>query len=464
MKKNILCIALLVASPAPAMAGLFDMLSSTPAVKGPSDSVLQEEAAKYAESKPEKLRSFFKSLYLEGEWSSTLNFNQLGLAAMELGDYELAKRSFDNSIARISSIYSNDPNAAKARSTFGAEKDKDWKGESYERVMAYYYRGILYARDGDYENAAASFKGASFQDTMSELEVYNSDFGLMDYMASWSMMCGGDETSAEELFVSALKKDKHLENLSLKNKFVALIDSGLGPIKFADGTNHELLKIKAPHNGLDEVKALQIPKPLVKAPVKKSKTDKVVEEEKTEEPIIAVGADIIFQAQTRGGRAFDAILNGKASFKDGANTVGDVGMGVGMGMMQHAALTGNSGSLDSGMFGMLLGAGSKIVANAVNTNADTRAWTSIPNTVYVAGAINPPSVTEGITVNVNGIGDLPVKLLSTHGKCSIGWVKTRSAFSKADGGTAYVAAKPVPHESDRQAKNNQFRGMLTSFF
>ena len=43
----------------------------------------------------------------------------------------------------------NDKSAKKARSYFSEESKKIFQGEPYERVMAYYYRGILYWMDGE---------------------------------------------------------------------------------------------------------------------------------------------------------------------------------------------------------------------------------------------------------------------------------------------------------------------------
>ena len=54
---------------------------------------------------------------------------------MSLEQYELAKLSFDDAIARIESIHSNDANAKEAQSKFSEESIKDFKGDPYERAM-----------------------------------------------------------------------------------------------------------------------------------------------------------------------------------------------------------------------------------------------------------------------------------------------------------------------------------------
>ncbi|HEY1108510.1 MAG TPA: hypothetical protein VGE76_07760, partial [Opitutaceae bacterium] len=70
-------------------------------------------------------------------------------SAMRTGEYDAAKEKLDDAILRIGGIITNDAQAAKARSLFTAESNKTFIGEPYERVMAYYYRGILYWRDGE---------------------------------------------------------------------------------------------------------------------------------------------------------------------------------------------------------------------------------------------------------------------------------------------------------------------------
>ena len=55
--------------------------------------------------------------------------------------------------------------AARARGLFAAERTKPFIGEPYERVMAYYYRGILYWRDGQPDNARACFRSGQVIDS-----------------------------------------------------------------------------------------------------------------------------------------------------------------------------------------------------------------------------------------------------------------------------------------------------------
>ena len=89
---------------------------------------------------------------------------RVGLVALRRGDYDEARRQFDEAITRIGGIYTSDAEARKARSYFHEEARKTFIGEPYERVMAYYYRGVLYWMDGEIDNARACFRSAQFQD------------------------------------------------------------------------------------------------------------------------------------------------------------------------------------------------------------------------------------------------------------------------------------------------------------
>src|SRR5687767_12548594 len=78
-----------------------------------------------------------------------------GLAALRRWNLPEAKSLLDDALARIGGIYGTDASAKKARGYFSEESKKTFIGEPYERVMAYYYRGILYWMDGEVDNARA---------------------------------------------------------------------------------------------------------------------------------------------------------------------------------------------------------------------------------------------------------------------------------------------------------------------
>ena len=104
---------------------------------------------------------------------------------------------------RIEAIYADNAKAEAARSKFTKENAKDFKGEPYERAMAYYYRGLAYLAEGDYENARASFKGGMLQDTLAANEKYNADFASLAFLEGWSSQCMGRKDAAASAFAEA---------------------------------------------------------------------------------------------------------------------------------------------------------------------------------------------------------------------------------------------------------------------
>ena len=75
------------------------------------------------------------------------------LAALRRGRDDEARGLLDDALLTAGGVLAHDPNARKARSYFHREARKTFLGEPYERVMAYYYRGILYWKDGELDNA-----------------------------------------------------------------------------------------------------------------------------------------------------------------------------------------------------------------------------------------------------------------------------------------------------------------------
>jgi len=400
-----------------------------------------DEAAVFASDKPLELRPFYRKLYRDGEWNAVLNFNQLGLAAMDIGQFDVARKSFDQSIVRISTIYADDPNAKKALSTFSEEKVKDFKGEPYERAMTYFYRGVLYAQQGDYQNARASFLAADLQGTMAEKENYAGDFGLMKYAAGWASICDGDNARGKTLVEEAKKSDSKIDKLpDTPGKALLLIDTGLAPRKVGVGKYKEAVGFEPSGNPDGDI--------VVRGP---NGTLEITE--------WLVGGDVYVQASTRGGRPVDAILNGKAQFKGGANTAGNVALVTGMAMMT----SNNTNAQAAGAIVALVGLVAKGVAYATTPAADLRQWTSLPASVMLfTGDVEPgPGVTMMSAASTNSAALLPVQ--HRNGGCWIGWGRTRSALATIAGGVAVVADTKVEY-TDRDAKNVAFRANLKTEF
>jgi tetratricopeptide (TPR) repeat protein len=298
-------------------------------------------------SLPERLQPYYDTLLAEGEWGAVLNLERLGLEAIDQGQPEVAARAFDGAIARIELVYADSPSAKKARSLWSAEGVKDFKGDPYERVMAYYYRGLLFLAEGDYGNARAAFRSAEYQDTIANDESHAGDFGLMSLLAGWASHCAGDAGMAEEFYQrAATQQPQDLAAPAAGSNTLLLVESGTSPVKSATGGYGEGLQFKAGDNPFVAVTADGQPVPLL--------------------------ADVGWQARTLGGRQVDAILDGKASFRKGSEAVGEIGL--------QAALSG--GGSDAAGALAVVGIAAMLVSSATKPKADIRYWDNLPDRIY----------------------------------------------------------------------------------
>ena len=427
-----------------------------------------DEVEAFAQTREEKLREYYRVLYYDGEHNAVLNYERLGLLAMELGYYGDAEKAFDGALDRIEAFYGKDKQAEKATSATRLEVNKDFKGEPYERAMAYYYRGLLYLRKGDYDNARASFKAAEYQDTVSADESFQSDFGLLTYLQGWASHCAGDGSQAADSFEQAAKIDAKLKAPGPNDNLLVLTELGTGPVKATDGQYREKLVFRpgatVPENGAIVTLGT-------------GKTTRAW-------PLVPA-ADLYTQASTRGGRAIDGILNGKAQFKAGLETTSTVVTAVGTSFAQQ--MGGNA------LYAQGIGAAINLFSKSVRPAADVRMWDSLPSSILVGttrwgappaaapaakgkarGKPAPkPSVMaqdwsmppvsmsyrrDAAMLDVAGIKPMA----ASAGRCGIVWARSRSA-------TALPAAAPGNNEKvalarkkdkDVWAKDEAFRAKL----
>src|SRR5882672_3923084 len=161
--------------------------------------------ASFLADKPEPLHPHYAMVLVQGPRNEVLNHMRSGLAAYSLTELGAATQSFDRALQGIEAVYADNADAKKARQLFTRESYKDFKGEPYERAMAYYYRGLLYMREGDYQNARASFKGGVLQDAFAEEEQHRADFALLIFLEGWASHCAGDAGLARDSFAEVVK-------------------------------------------------------------------------------------------------------------------------------------------------------------------------------------------------------------------------------------------------------------------
>jgi hypothetical protein len=275
------------------------------------------------------------------------------LMAMRQGKYDIARRDLDSAMARLQNLYGPDKSAKEARSLFKAEARKSFIGEPYERVMAYYYRGILYWMDGEPDNARACFRSGQLTDSDTEEKTYAADYVLLDYLDGYiTQRLGGDGADAIKRAEASAKMWKPPHFGTNANVFV-FVDYGAGPSKFATGEHAQQLRFRCNPSNLRSarVKVGDV-------------TGKAVPYD-----------DLCFQATTRGGRVMDHVLANKAVFKKTTDVAGNVAL------ISGGAVLATQHSRDAQIAGMaLLGVGliSKVISASTVPEADIRAWDNLP--------------------------------------------------------------------------------------
>ena len=366
----------------------------------------------YAEGIPESLKPLYKAKKKEGKRNFVLNAMEIGVEALKLGDIERATLEFDHALSLIETVYANDKNAAKARSLWYDEGAKDFKGESYERAMAYYYRALLYLINAEYDNAYASMNAGLFQDQLSEEEEYQQDFALLMLIQGWAATKMGRAPLADEAYADLKKVRPKSKRPSSKHNLLVLVETGKSPRKLGDGVGHYELVYRRGKKFTEQKAAAYLPN---ESSIKLTPVE-----------------DIYWQAATRGGRMVDRVIEGKVNFRNNTNKIGDFASNVGGLGVVVAPIVQSSSDATAGLAGLsVLGAGAKWLAARAKVKADTRYWSNLPDKVHYA-TMNAPRSWDKISVTYYDDNGAKVEGLDRHAKIywdkhgnGVAWVKSR---------------------------------------
>lgn len=333
--------------------------ASGPAPK--STQALADPEAALVAKKSEYLQPRYKKLYQEGRRNEVLNRMEIGTAAFYQGDIDEARENFDVVLGYIETVYADNPEAHKARSRWHEEGRKDFKGEPYERSMAYYYRGLIYLIDGEYGNARASFESGLMQDAFAEEEQNRSDLAIMMFLAGWSAQKMGSSHLAEEAFQELRKLHPNFPIPAPDHNVLVIGETGKAPRKLADGLGHYELVFR---------------------PGKKF-TEKLLDITAAGESLnVRPIENVYFQATSRGGRPVDAFIEGKAKFRNTHASMGQTLAEIGVAANLYAPVGGSSlGDVGSGL--ALIGVAQMALAANVKPRADTRYWSNLPDILHI---------------------------------------------------------------------------------
>lgn len=334
---------------------------------------------------PPAVAAEFDQLAREGERNWVQNLDRIATGSLRSGNPDFAAVALDESGDLINAIFSGDPAASRARSLWFDESSKVFKGEPFERVMVFLYRGVLYMQAGDLENARACFRNASQQDSFAEEEQNRSDWVSPDLLtACCEYALEGRKFYGDEALARARK---NFAEVSPRSRELLGRNGGL-PV--------ELPRDAVPHGDDNLVVVAMLGSGPRKVP--RGEYDEALGFEQgtggggSPEVLLdghrigwAVPVDSLsFQAMTRGGRPVDQILKRKAVFKKTGETAGNVALAGGLIVAAEGANRHDRHGDDMVLIGLIIaGVGAVItgIAYLISPRADLRAWEGLPENV-----------------------------------------------------------------------------------
>jgi len=302
---------------------------------------------------------------------------EIGVAALLSGDEAGAFRAFDSASRIMGTLESS--SAENARAIFGSEDTKVWKGDPHERCMNAYYKGILYYRRGDLENAGACFKRGLLADAWSAEGESQVDFAALSYLLGWTSARRGKEEQEAFSFREAKEHAPSIpEPLPDRHNVLVVADLGPGPRRYREGSADELIRFQQP--GYPERSlGLFVDGVPVGSTVQ--------------------ATQMLRQATTRGKKVMDGIRKGKAVFKTGTAVAGAIVLSEGVRKRDEGAIAAGIGLL--------------VLSALVRAEADLRFWSLLPGEIQLLPLAIAP-----------GRHRLTVRSLDANGYPIPGWERT----------------------------------------
>jgi len=157
-----------------------------------------------------------------------------GLLFFNNGDFFHSDSRFANGLKVMDRI--REDQAKETTAVVWNETAKVFKGEPYERAMAYFCRGLCHFNTGDYSGALAAFRSslAADAETRNKETHLLEDFTISHFMAAlcYSRLGERDNAEAALRMARATRPDNpFLTSASLGHNFIAIVGVGSGPYK-----------------------------------------------------------------------------------------------------------------------------------------------------------------------------------------------------------------------------------------
>ena len=322
----------------------------------------------------EGARRIYQARMTEEPQSRTLYVLRLGTLELDEANLDAAREDFIEAAERMESFEAT----GEAKAIAGTESSKEYKGDPYELMMAWWYLGLADYMHGDFNKALPSFRSAAFAKGGVKEEQYMNYAPAVFLMMARTYQAMGDRGKAEEEYkeakdVGRVPLEGVIEQLrSADNNLLVVVGLGEGPYKYGAGEYDRLAKIG-------------------RRDYSEKYADVYVDGQ-------SVGRaetvdDMYFQASTRGGRAIDGVLAGKAVFKGASEVGAEVALAT--------AATAKSKRTQENA--LIVGVALLATSLATRPEADLRSWETLPDKIQMMAA-KVPAGRHRVTIRFAGGG------------------------------------------------------------
>jgi hypothetical protein len=310
---------------------------------------------------PESLKPYYQRLYWEGESNATLNRMRLVSAAIQEDEWTVAENELTQVIQAIEALGPADERSRKALSKFQEEQIKKFKGERYERAMAYFLRGVLYLRTEEWDNARACFKSVQIQDVAKPDAGYEGTWASAHWLEGWCNMKLNEASVANECWTRAQRLNGSFPRVSQKENVLCMALLGRGPAKIPKGKYGQELTYRGypPENSGVRIYRAGDFKVFWKA------------------------EDLFLQASTQGRRHMDDVNLAKADTRGVTDAAGDLAMIGGAGTAIGGAVNDDTTVAAIGLGVVAAGVATKGIASTIKPMTDARTWDLLPAEIHL---------------------------------------------------------------------------------
>lgn len=290
-----------------------------------------------------------------------------GLLQLRDGDLAAASTSFDEASGRLGLLFGE--SADRSLTLWGTESDKEFKGEPFEQSLCFFYRGWTELSRGDLARAKSAFLAASLAD---RTQGQRSDFALPLFFEALTRWRLGEREEAQERLRWLERLDPGLQPLceqlrSERWNTVVLIAAGAGPRKTGGGDRFATLGYV---QDFGEVVGFELSHGYGRASASEL-------------------CSSYRQATEPGDRLVDQLNRAEAGDRTKAEGFGLDSLRIaGIASIQRQQIPASSNtasdSRDFAAAAAVIGIGSLALGALINSGADVRAWSCLPEYLFVA--------------------------------------------------------------------------------